>query len=253
MEDTVTQDPEIARVSNEIARESPTRDADATRTRQPLDVLRVVTDGKYVRIWLDAPVDWRAQHRAPGQYITARFGESRHRFLVLANAPHESSDSGWELLVEPNADLAPVLDALGPGDTVLASGAEGVGFPVDFQGRQAVLIATGSGVAGLRPVLAAWSLRPEDRPERVVLYYEEEAGVPHAYASELRRWEHEAWLDVEFVTHEADRPFVAEQIDYGALDDSSVFLMCGAPAMIAAVSSRALSAGFDADDIHTNI
>lgn len=246
-------DLDITRMSETIAREAPSRDAGARRERELLAVSGVLHDGPYVRIRLDAPDAWRQLHKHPGQYITAQFGDSRHRFLVLASAPFETRAHGYELLVEPNQDLAPTLDGLTPGDLVLASAPEGIGFPA-VEADRAHLFATGSGIAALRPVLSEWNEFREQAPRQVVLYYEEDGDHPHAFRDELDAWSAQPWLVVRrFSRDSVDTEYLHERFDTATINPDDDVLVCGSPAMIASVSARLLAAGFSGDRIRTNI
>lgn len=248
------QERDIAEMSTEIASGSPVRDADAERERSVHRISRVEQQGPYYRVWVDVPPSWRRRHQLPGQYITARFGATRHRFLVIANAPERAEREGFELLVEPNVDLAPVLDSLTEGSEITVSVPEGPGFPVHLN-QKAILFATGSGVAGIRPVLQRWADHPEQRPESVVLFYEEGEGTPHAYRHELNQWSEEGWLELRLsVVTEAVGGRLEKTFGESGMEPASASaLLCGSPAMIGAVTAELLRGGIDPEDVHTNL
>jgi len=93
-----------------------------------------------------------ATYRSPGQYVSLALAGKR-TYFALASEPGAAT---WEVLVRPGGEVVDALLALPLGATVALSAALGEGFPVaEAEGRRLFLLATGSGLAALRPVLKA--------------------------------------------------------------------------------------------------
>ena len=113
-------------------------------------VSRRPAGGGLVRHEVSPPAGFAASYRHPGQYVGVMI-DGRSTYFVLAA---DTSLANWELFVRPGGDVADALLALPVEGPVELSRALGAGFPLDEAStRRLVVIATGSGIAAVRPVL----------------------------------------------------------------------------------------------------
>jgi sulfhydrogenase subunit gamma (sulfur reductase) len=107
--------------------------------------------GDLVLLELAPPAGFFASYRHAGQYVEVSAGGS-NTYFVLGGEP---GDAAWQLFVRPGGDVADALLALGIGAEVVLSAALGDGFPVaEVAARRLFVVATGSGIAAVRPVLS---------------------------------------------------------------------------------------------------
>jgi NAD(P)H-flavin reductase len=108
--------------------------------------------GGLFRHEIEPPMGFGGSYRFPGQYVSLALSE-KQTYFVLAGEPASGT---WEVLVHAGGDVADALLALPTGEPVRLSAALGQGFPMgEAAGRRLFVLATGSGVAAIRPVVAA--------------------------------------------------------------------------------------------------
>jgi sulfhydrogenase subunit gamma (sulfur reductase) len=100
---------------------------------------------------------WPTYVRA-GQYVSVQ-AASASSYFVLAG---EAGAATWELILRAGGDAAEAILAVPDGGEVTTSSALGAGFPLEEARRRSLLLmATGSGIAAMRPVIRH-RLREED-------------------------------------------------------------------------------------------
>jgi NAD(P)H-flavin reductase len=108
--------------------------------------------GGVTQIALVPPGAFVASYTTPGQYIRLATG-GKSTYFALAGDP---GDATWEILVRGGGDVSDALVAGSPDEEVEISGALGEGFPVhEALGRHLYVVATGTGLGAVRPVLRA--------------------------------------------------------------------------------------------------
>jgi NAD(P)H-flavin reductase len=113
-------------------------------------VARTPAGGDLARHDLLPPSGYAESYRHPGQYVELSL-EGNSTLFALAG---DVGSKTWEIFVRPGGDVADALLALPIGGHVGLSKADGPGFPLDdANGRRLLVLATGSGIAAMRPVL----------------------------------------------------------------------------------------------------
>lgn len=180
-------------------------------------------------------------YTTPGQYVLLSTETSRPGYFSIASSPGEPT---LEFLIryEPNKEKTGPLAKLSAGDTVLVSEAAGPGYPLlEQEGRNLLLIATGTGIAPLRALLHV--LVPHrERFGRITLLHGAVDEASLAFRDELDEWS-AMGVDVHLCL---SRPTAAWPHERGHVHDAlphlihdpenlSVFL-CGHPGMIEKVT-----------------
>lgn len=130
------------------------------------------------------PADWQSAWTTPGQYVKVAISDDdKPGFFVIANAPGGDS---LELLIKEASPLTAALRSLPVGSEVQVAPPQGKGFPVqEAADHDVLLLASGSGIAAIRPVLQSLLRRPagsgslrlvygERTPQRVAFWEETE-------------------------------------------------------------------------------
>ncbi len=208
-------------------------------------------------------LDWRPRF-TPGQMLSLCDRESTPpRLYSIASAP---TDPGLEVLYNtvPGGVLTPVLDGLGPGDSLLASQPRG---EFTDRGGQAWWIANGTGVApfismyraGIRAekTLIHGARTPED------LYYSELFSAPHekfSYVPCLSRSGSagSAGKNLQNMIYPGRlSSWLDERIAAGELDNAEArkrwYYLCGSEQMILYVRQSLISAGIPFTNIISEI
>jgi NAD(P)H-flavin reductase len=127
-----------------------------------------------------------SEHRHPGQYVAVRLPEAeRPGHLAIASAP---GDPHFEFLVRGGGRFADALRGLRPTDTVEVSHPTGPGFPLAAaRGRDLWMVAAGSAVAALRPVVRmVLAARPDYGRARFLFGVRGHNHVP--FKDEMESW-----------------------------------------------------------------
>jgi sulfhydrogenase subunit gamma (sulfur reductase) len=202
---------------------------------------------------LDAPVELRATHRRPGQYLKVR-SDGREGHFALASPP----GAPLELLVKRGGAVGDAVATLAAGAAIEASDALGSGFPVEESaGRDLLLFAAGSGITPIRAVVRH-VLDARDRFGRVLVFYGQRRADEFAYRGEQAAWaagsvelvpvlsgDDPAWRGARGHVQEAlldARPSVA----------NAAAFVSGMKGMIAGVRDALGALGLAAERIHLN-
>jgi len=101
---------------------------------------------------IEVPPSHAASYRSPGQYTSIAAGTSATYFALAGDPLH----SPWSILVRAGGEVVDALLALPLGADIALSPALGEGFPMaGAAGRRLFVVATGSGLAAVRPVVGA--------------------------------------------------------------------------------------------------
>jgi NAD(P)H-flavin reductase len=210
--------------------------------------------GPLVPVVLELPPDAIATHRVPGQYVSIAAG-GEDGYFVLANpigAPR------WELLVRASGTVSEALLAAPVGATFATTAALGDGFPMaSARGRALALLAAGTGIAAVTPILEQRA-REGDAP-RTAVFLGLRRGADLPCAPEVDAWR-KAGAEVTLcVSHEDGRgPWVesgyvqdvaARRIKAGA---GALVFAVGPEPMIAGARALAKSLGMPEADFRTN-
>jgi sulfhydrogenase subunit gamma (sulfur reductase) len=107
-------------------------------------------------------------YTVPGQYMRLAIEEGVARPYAIASPPGLAQ---LEFLLKVPAERVGPLCALGPGDRVQATHAQGKGFPLDkARGKALWLFASGSGVAPLRAVVERVAAQRSEFGDVTLLY-----------------------------------------------------------------------------------
>lgn len=147
-----------------------------------LHVVQNIADGVSLRrISFDATL---AGHDHAGQFAKAGPPGLEPAYFALASSPGQPA----ELLVKTVGATSEALGALGIGAAVTFSEPIGRGFPLDPDDtRELVLLATGSGISGVRSVVRAEIAR--GLPRAVHLYYGVFTPEHRSFVEDLDAWE----------------------------------------------------------------
>lgn len=200
--------------------------------------------------------DYSTKHRAPGQYAWFGFpGQERKKPMVLASAP---GDAAIHLLVKSASDeeFARLLQL--PGAHLEVSEPAGPGYPLDqARGRTLLLLAVGTGIAALRPVVEC-VLRERAAFGEVHLGYGVRRPDDRAFLVDAERWRQGLTSCTEVVSQpegtgwQGAVGYVQDHLPpVPALAEAVVFL-CGLPRMEAACTEALLAQGVPAGRIFRN-
>jgi NAD(P)H-flavin reductase len=207
---------------------------------------------------LEPPVGLRGTYGNPGQYVSLGAAE-KSTYFVLAGEPDQPT---WQVLVRAGGDVANALLALPIGARVELSGALGPGFPVaEAEGKRLFVLATGSGVAAIRPVVAVRVRGGVAATTEVLLGVRSRADIPLADELAARRADGVA---VSFCF--SREPVVGKDAIGGYVQDALVrrarerpidlegamIFAAGTSAMVDAVRRTARDLGLAEADVRTN-
>lgn len=187
------------------------------------------------------------QYTVAGQYLKVQAPGGQAGMFALAQAPGRP----LELLVKRGGPVADSLVALGEGDVVLLSGAQGKGFPVaEAAGRDVWLFAVGSGIAPIRALVQAL-VADQDRARhgKVTLYEGQREPEHFGFAAERAAWRAAGVTVVEVLS----RPHHnwsgrTGHVQNALLEDrpdgaGAVAYLCGMKAMVEGVRETAATLG----------
>lgn len=192
-------------------------------------------------------------HTAPGQFVTVHLEGHKPAYFALASVPGQPV----ELLVKVQGDAAEELADARPGAQVEISEPIGHGFPLDpSDTRPLLVLATGSGLSAVRPVIEAEVAR--GLPREVTLLYGVYTPDHVSYPERLKAWR-AAGVRAHVVVSD-DVPdwdgltgFVQQAAqELGFVKPGRVVLLCGYPAMVNEAKALWLAAGADGADLLTN-
>ncbi len=123
---------------------------------------RVARDNGLFTFSLEAPAGLLRSFQAAGQYHRIMVEQVGESFFAPASSPAESARRGRvDYLARSGSAVA---NGLVDGASVSVSELMGAGFPLQLANdRHLVLVATGTGIAPIRSVLASWAEHPKAR------------------------------------------------------------------------------------------
>lgn len=181
-------------------------------------------------------------YTVPGQWAKVQIAGIEAAF-AFASSPGEP----LLLLAKDLGAAGNALAAARPGDVMDVDAARG-GFPMaQVAGLPLVLLANGSGISALRPVVRTELAAGLPRP--VHLLYGVLTPEHTSFVADLKAWE-DAGVDVHLAVAE---PFVQDvAAALGLVRPGVGVLMAGVPAMIDAARARWRAAGAPADHLLVN-
>lgn len=191
-------------------------------------------------------------HTRAGQFLTAHVEGHKPAFFAIASEP----GAPVVLLVKRHGDAAEALCGLAPGAEVDVSDAMGEGFPLPpSRARPLVILATGSGISAVRPVIAREVAAGLPRP--VTLLYGVFTPAHRSFVDDL-----EAWTSAGVAVHVvcSDDPawpgphgFVQDAAStLGLVSDDVDLVLCGYPAMAEAAKVQFATAGLAPERVYLN-
>lgn len=207
-------------------------------------------------IRVEVPADYRAAYTTPGQYCkVAHPDHEKPGFFVIANAPGADH---FEFLIKESSPLSATLRTLPVGHPLGVSAPAGKGFPLHFaEGRDVVLLAAGSGIAALRPIVQHL-MRERDRYGRIRLIYGERTAERVAFRDEVPHWSGvvechcvvSQGVPAEIVTRQG---YVQDALKEVASDCAgTVAYICGMGPMVEACKQTFAELGGDPAALFTN-
>ncbi len=202
------------------------------------------------RLTFDQPLEG---HAKAGQFLTAHLEGHKPAFFAIASAPGQPI----VLLVKKHGDAAEALCAMPAGEAVEVSDPMGEGFGLDPDARRPlVVLATGSGISAVRPVIQGEIAAGLPRP--VTLLYGVFTPEHRSFVSDL-----EAWAARGVTVHTVcSEPPEGWQGPTGFVQDAAATMglvtgdvdvvLCGYPAMAAAAAAAFKAAGVPDDRVHLN-
>ena len=207
---------------------------------------------------LDPGLDAARTYERPGQYFSVGLG-GKSTYFVLAGEPGLPT---WEALVRPVGDVADALLALPPEGAVRVSSALGLGFPLEqAESRRLFVLAAGSGVAAIRPVLTSRVRAGLAARTEVFLGVRSKAELPLADEIAVRRAQG-VTVTVCFSREAADEEgtasgyvqavFLQRRGGDGTAQEGAMVFAAGGSEMVAEVRKVASELGLPEADVHTN-
>lgn len=198
--------------------------------------------------------DYARQHVRAGQYIRVKHPSAGEGVFVIASAPGETD--ALTLLVRDSSPLTSLLRMMRSGETVAVSAPGGPGFPVEqARGHDVLMIATGSGIAAVRPVLEL-TLRHRAEYDGLTLLYGVRSREDFVYGDQVARWE-AAGVRVLKVLSRPDagwtglRGYVQDHLDRVDVSRAVVFV-AGQLDMVQGVTETLVRRGLPATKIFLN-
>lgn len=147
----------------------------------PVTVVQNLSAGQDQRLLVLAEA--LGDHTRPGQFVAVHVPGHKPAWFAIASLPGQPI----ELLVKVPGEVASILAAMAPGATFQVSDPMGKGFPLErVLGQPLVVLATGSGISAVRPVIAAEVAAGLPRP--VTLYYGIRSEEGRAFTDDLVAW-----------------------------------------------------------------
>ena len=198
----------------------------------------------------------RAAHTIPGQYVKVGLPDFKTGYFVIANSP--GSDQ-FEFLIKESSPLTAYLRTLPVGSEISISAPLGKGFPMgEAVGKDVLLLAAGSGIAAVRPVLLDL-LRERERYGRIRLLYGERNPQRFAFGDELTEWEdggvecHRCVSQPSADAPELARGYVQDLLRaLNPVSRNTVGYLSGMEAMLVACKETFEELGGDPAVLHTN-
>lgn len=195
-----------------------------------------------------------------GQFAAVGPVDGAARFFAVACDPRVGGVA--EFLVAPGQETAAALLRAVPGDLLGVSGAIGAGYPSEFINFcDVVVVAAGTGIASLRPVVAAMT-RGELQPRSARVYYGVRRNMDLQFAEDFDSWR-QSGIPLATVVqddHSESGGLVTDRLQRdldGALRDgqppaSAHYLVCGPDPMQRAVLALLTAHGVSASQVHFN-
>ena len=228
---------------------------------QPSFEARIVASARQtpnmLLLGLEAAAGFAPTHIRPGQYAELSLAGDGSGLYAMASAPGEQP---IEFLIRRGQGFSDALYGLGTGSRLSLGPALGPGFPLEAtRGRDLYLLAAGTGIAALRPVVRC-VLRERAAWGRVTLFYGVRFPRHFAFLEELAVWERHD-VEVLLVTSgKHSEPFesytgyvqdLAEERRVPT-ENAHVFA-CGGEAMLADVRQTFAALGLEPAHFHTNV
>ncbi len=192
-------------------------------------------------------------HVSAGQFVTAHLEQHKPAYFALANTPGKPV----QLLVKTVGDTAEALTALPTGSEIEISAPIGKGFPLPADDtRPLTILATGSGISAVRPVIEGELAAGLPRPVR--LLYGVFTLAHRSFLDDLARWSTEG-VDVQLVLSEPAPDwaglsgFVQQAArEAGHVHADHTVVLCGYPGMVEDAKSIWTAAGASPEQLLTN-
>lgn len=191
-------------------------------------------------------------HTVAGQFVTVTVGDHKPAFFALANEPGKPA----QLLVKVHGEVAELLGAATPGDSFALSDPMGKGFGIPDDEQPLVILATGSGISAVRPVIEREVSAGLPRP---VHFLYGVFTLDHcSFTDRLKAWR-EAGVNVQLVLSEPHdgwdgmTGFVQQAAEKaGLVRNSDTVVLCGFPGMVNDAKALWAAAGAPEDRVLTN-
>lgn len=221
---------------------------------------RRASGGGLVRHDLEPPPGFAATYRHPGQYVDLIIN-GQNTFFALSG---EVGAQTWEVFVRAGGDVADALMQLPGGSELGLSSALGTGFPLAAaSNRRLFVLATGSGIAAVRPVLNQRVRDGQAAITELLVGVQRHSDVP--LSDELAEWAAHGVVVTLCLSREATASLGSAAVhgyvqtvlvdraekDPPALTGAMIFA-AGVPAMVSDVRRLATRLGLPEADVRTN-
>jgi NAD(P)H-flavin reductase len=234
----------------------------ATIARAPARVISVARNSAGVgRIVVDVAGHLLCDtFHAAGQFAAVGPLDAEARFFAVACDPR--LDGTAEFLVAPGQATADALLRAVPGDLLGVSGAIGTGYPSEYINfHDVVVVAAGTGIASLRPVVAAVT-RGELQPRSARVYYGVRRNIDLQFAEDFDSWR-QAGIELATVVQDDNSELggivtdrLQRDLDAALRDGqppaTAHYLVCGPDPMQRAVLELLTARGVAAQQVHFN-
>jgi NAD(P)H-flavin reductase len=191
----------------------------------------------------------------PGQYLKLALEGVGEGYYAIASAPGPGDQ--YELLIKTGSRLGQALAALPPGAPVQLSGPLGQGFPLEkAKGRDLLLIATGSGLGAIRPLVLS-VLGNRSSYGNVTLLVGVRTPASFAYSAELAQWEAAGIRVLRTVSQPGQSSwqgltgYVQSHLDRLPVQNAAAFLV-GQKEMVRSVTELLATRGLKSDRVFLN-
>lgn len=200
-----------------------------------------------VGVVLEVSEDVARTYERPGQFLVARPGGDERVHLVIASRPGEAS--AFEVLLGASARAKLAIGEGSEGRVIEIEAPQGAGYPIDLaRGRDVFLLAMGSGLASLRPVIELMRLERESYG-RVTAYIGAHTVHDFPYAGHYELWARDR-IDIIRVV---SKPWVQDRLDGDRVSvENAVAFICGSKAMMESTTRVLVGKGLPLERIRRN-
>jgi len=208
---------------------------------------------------LRLPAGKKVKFRA-GQYLLIRMEDGSTRSYSMANPPHESDSLTLHIRHVPGGLFSSKVANLSSGDCLEVELPYGHVELQEEDTRPLLFIAGGTGFAPVKSLLDSMAKKKVQRPITLLWGAREQSGLYMQAA--VDKWK-KAWPDFSYIPALdqvgpnpegncfAGRPDEAMANRFSSLQNHVVYV-CGAPAMVEAIRTKALQLGARPADIHAD-